>query len=167
MTRKTYTEEGKLCRACDKVKPLSAFYNHKRDGKQSLCKICTDVKNRVWAAKNRERLNACQAEWKRRNPEKVLAMRQRYNSRPEVKARKAAQWLSRKYSLSVQAFEQLLADQNGCCAICGEVLVQPNVDHDHATGVIRGILCSPCNKALGLFGDSPARLQAAAAYLGQ
>ena len=39
------------------------------------------------------------------------------------------------------------------------------IDHNHSTGVVRGLLCAHCNTALGLMRDSPARLRAAANYL--
>lgn len=59
--------------------------------------------------------------------------------------------------------------QKWLCAICqrppyptGSRLV---VDHDHDCGTVRALLCAPCNSALGLFGDNPARLDAAARYL--
>lgn len=63
--------------------------------------------------------------------------------------------------------------QGGVCACCGNdptahfktgrpTLV---VDHDHETGVIRGLLCSPCNRAIGHLGDSVEGLQAAIDYL--
>lgn len=54
--------------------------------------------------------------------------------------------------------------QAGCCAICG----QPSklvVDHCHASGEVRGLLCDDCNVGLGRYDDDPERLLAAAAYL--
>ena len=50
------------------------------------------------------------------------------------------------------------------CVICGneEKLV---VDHDHATGKIRGMLCNHCNRGLGHFRDDPLLLEFAAQYL--
>ncbi len=39
------------------------------------------------------------------------------------------------------------------------------IDHNHATGEFRGVLCKQCNGALGMFGDSPATLKNAVEYL--
>lgn len=50
------------------------------------------------------------------------------------------------------------------CAICG-ALEQLVGDHDHKTGLPRGVLCRRCNLAIGNMDDQPARLRAAAAYL--
>lgn len=76
------------------------------------------------------------------------------------------------YGITLDEFDQLLADQGGVCAICGGMPPavegkhgQWNVDHDHATGRVRGILCSPCNIGIGQLGDSIERLLAAARYL--
>lgn len=69
---------------------------------------------------------------------------------------------------------QLLADQEGGCAICAEELVvAPNavdnltgvVDHDDSTGAVRGLLCHRCHGGIARFGGDPARLRGAAAYL--
>jgi hypothetical protein len=75
----------------------------------------------------------------------------------------------KKYGMSVADFDAMLAAQGGGCAICGVVAndahLDLHVDHDHATGVVRGILCPPCNHGLGMFRDNPARMAVAIEYL--
>lgn len=75
--------------------------------------------------------------------------------------------LKRKYgkSLSFHGRDKLIQDQLGLCEICKNQLINPHVDHCHATQGIRGILCAKCNVGLGKFGDDPTKLEAAAAYL--
>jgi hypothetical protein len=64
-------------------------------------------------------------------------------------------------------YAELLARQDGRCAACQDVFRgSPHVDHSHRTGEVRGLLCGPCNTGLGQFRDDPARLRAAADYLG-
>ena len=68
-----------------------------------------------------------------------------------------------------QTVAGLLAAQDGRCAVCGEILKGGKygqaVDHCHATGHVRGVLCNRHNLLLGLAGDDPTILEAAAAYL--
>ena len=75
----------------------------------------------------------------------------------------------RKYGLTPERKQILLSKQHDCCAICGyefgQVLGDYHIDHCHATGVIRGILCDRCNRGLGYFRDVPSFLRQAAAYL--
>jgi len=74
--------------------------------------------------------------------------------------------LRRAYKLTIAEHTDLLVKQNGRCAICQmEFLDQTNIDHDHKTGKVRGLLCAPCNKGLGHFQDSSAVLHAAKEYL--
>lgn len=62
-----------------------------------------------------------------------------------------------RYGITRDDFEKMNNDQDGCCAIC-EKTNQDNyrlqIDHDHKTGEVRGLLCSRCNKALQLILDS-------------
>jgi len=60
--------------------------------------------------------------------------------------------------------DYLLAQQNGLCAICNTAPAK-HVDHDHATGKVRALLCFNCNGGLGQFKDDPAVLRAAADYV--
>jgi Recombination endonuclease VII len=59
----------------------------------------------------------------------------------------------------------MIHKQQSRCAICGTRLVSPHIDHDHATGTVRGILCPPCNHGLGHFRDSVINLRRAIKYL--
>ena len=72
-----------------------------------------------------------------------------------------------RYNLTIERFTQMLNSQEWRCAICHEELEVICVDHVHGARkmVIRGLLCSPCNLALGLFRDSQANLQRAEQYL--
>jgi hypothetical protein len=64
--------------------------------------------------------------------------------------------------------ETLLVKQKKMCGICGSFLVPKfHVDHNHAPGFVRGLLCSHCNFGLGQFRDDEIILQAAIKYLKQ
>jgi hypothetical protein len=71
-----------------------------------------------------------------------------------------------KYGLTAADFEALLVQQGGACAICRKKFVSiPRVDHNHATGKVRGLLCHSCNTGLGMFQDSRLLVQLADEYL--
>ena len=72
--------------------------------------------------------------------------------------------LKHRYGIGAAEFDALVRDQLGACAICGRQDPE-HVDHDHATGRVRGILCFNCNGGLGQFGDDPDRLYRAAFYV--
>lgn len=66
---------------------------------------------------------------------------------------------------------EMLCEQDNKCAICGiefgidNSKDRPHVDHDHKTGIVRGLLCMKCNAGLGLFGDNIDNLVSAVCYL--
>lgn len=68
---------------------------------------------------------------------------------------------SRVYNLDPDRYSEIFIKQNGVCAIClgpetrvrnGKVLPL-GVDHDHKSGIVRGLLCHKCNAGLGMFND--------------
>jgi hypothetical protein len=75
--------------------------------------------------------------------------------------------LRRHHGITLEQFEEMLAEQDHRCAVCrtddhgGH---NWHVDHCHRTGRVRGILCFGCNAALGQLGDDPDRILALAAY---
>ena len=85
--------------------------------------------------------------------------------------------LPRAHGITLDDFERMLAHQGGVCAICGRPESRLNtyagggqtfslaVDHQHEPPKIRGLLCTPCNQALGQLDDSPTLLQRAIDYL--
>ena len=72
----------------------------------------------------------------------------------------------KKYGLEPGDYEKILESQGGVCAIKScDSSTQLRIDHDHITGVVRGILCHVHNVGLGYFGDSIEGLEEAVAYL--
>ena len=80
----------------------------------------------------------------------------------------------RRYGITLEQRDALLAAQGGTCALCpaeigfsgrGFDRSTAHIDHDHATGKVRGILCASCNTALGRLGDSVESLERAVKYL--
>jgi hypothetical protein len=94
-----------------------------------------------------------------------------YRENAATYKRYAREWKARnpysRYGLSAEAVGALRESQNNRCRICSDSFdaVRMNVDHDHISGRIRGLLCDFCNRGLGHFRDSVDRLQAAIDYL--
>ena len=73
--------------------------------------------------------------------------------------------LKLRYGIDEVGVQALLEAQGGVCAICGAE-APTHVDHDHATGRIRGVLCFSCNRGLGMVEDDVEVLRSALRYLG-
>ena len=72
----------------------------------------------------------------------------------------------RRYNITEEDYDALLSQQGGVCAICGRPPEKRlSVDHNHVTDAVRGLLCMPCNRAIGLLGDSVEGLTRAIDYL--
>lgn len=97
-----------------------------------------------------------------------IAMRSKCKSCDEF--RKYKRFIKKTYDITFEDYEELLDQQNYCCAICESKISSSRtsrlfVDHCHSTGKVRGLLCSACNHGLGLFKDSPKLLNKAISYL--
>jgi hypothetical protein len=109
--------------------------------------------HRLWYAKNRAHARERNQAWYAANRERAAAQ-----------IREAHLW--RRYGLTGAQRAALLAKQGGLCSICGvSIQIGSHVDHDHATGAVRGLLCGSCNRGLGAFRDLEEHLAAAIDYL--
>ena len=141
--------QSKRCSKCRIQKPTSEFNQDrsKCDGLRAYCRSCCRVYRRAYYARNSARIKAQQKE-----------RYQGYLPHYHYKA---------KYGISLDDYKALFESQGGKCAICRKPQGKRSlgVDHDHATGRVRGLLCDKCNLGLGYFDDEPDRLLAARFYL--
>lgn len=99
------------------------------------------------------------ANWLARNPDQIKSLRL---------GRRAAAWRRRNINVTKEAYDKMLEEQQGLCALCGEPFDEPRapaVDHDHTTGKTRALLHNRCNVAIGLLGDSLQKIRLALHYL--
>lgn len=89
--------------------------------------------------------------------------KQRHTLNP---SRKRNAQLKYWYGIDLQEYDMLAAKQLNRCKICNEI-TKLNVDHDHTTNSIRGLLCCNCNRGLGMFKDNIQLLSSAIEYLVQ
>lgn len=83
-------------------------------------------------------------------------------------AKQRAIWLALKYGVTEEQYQDLYERQDGCCAICGKYQEVLDLDHVHGKkGIeaVRGLLCKPCNRAIGALGDTAQGLEKALNYL--
>jgi len=152
-TQLSYLVTGKKrCKRCKRKLPLDSFHvarssNNGRNYPYSYCKQC-----------------------QRKNVREFFAT-------PAGKRLIRSRNLKRDFGITVAQYDAMVEAQNGRCAICkgAEQHISPytktvrrlSLDHNHRTGKLRGLLCSLCNRRIGLFNEDLQLLRAAISYLQQ
>lgn len=146
------SEQTKVCGGpCGERKPLSDFHKDKRrsDGHVKMCKPCRKEYRAAWYAQNRQGQIDYSRSWKRRNRHRLAHYGRKY-----------------RHGITQAEWDAMVLAQEGRCAICEATNGDLRIDHDHTTGVIRGLLCDLCNRGIGYLRDNPDHLRRAATYLG-
>lgn len=154
----------KKCSGCNLLLDFDKFRKdkHNKDGLDYYCKICKSSKEKHRHQMSPEIRKGINDRWKDK--------RRKYYSDEDRKRKYKDLELQRTFGITIDSFEELLSKQKGVCSICkdDEKSIRNKhlaVDHDHTTGKVRGLLCSNCNRAIGLLKDNIQIIRRAAEYL--
>lgn len=162
---------SKTCSRCTETKSLSEFTrdNSRADGFGHRCKPCQKAYHAEWR-KDNENYEEYQTKYYKENRERINErnIHYYYNNKDWLLPKMNNRRFFKKYGIAHDDAINLLYDQGNVCAICSTDTPTEKgwcVDHDHATGKVRGILCSKCNSGIGFLGDDPDTVKRALAYL--
>lgn len=151
----------KTCKKCSLSKDDSLFEKGRR-----VCQDCRKNDRKLSYEANKDKYKVKARDWLKNNPEKYKEYQK--TSRQNRKPKARDYYLRNRFGITLEVFEQMSVEQNHVCKICGSkelTYKNLNVDHCHETGKIRGLLCTSCNTALGLFKDNIQNLTSAIRYL--
>jgi len=156
---------NKMAWACEHVDRLhlakglcQPCYDKKRWKENPKYKEQSAERQRKYRAKNKEALAAKSTVWKEANKDRCKRVRRAYALKTE-------------YGITLEQYEAMLESQGYVCAICSEPPDSNSkkpflaVDHRHASGNIRALLCLRCNLGLGYFRERIDILQSAIDYI--
>lgn len=131
---------SRTCNHCGETKPITEFAVRKRNGAYQYRLQCVPC----WA-------------------KRAEVYRNKYTDQEWAAYRQKGK-LRRKYGLGPDEYRAMVEVRGSRCDICGQV-AELQVDHDHLTNVVRGLLCFNCNIGIGHFKDDVKILKSAIAYL--
>lgn len=155
----------KSCSTCGIEKNFDQFSLHKGDVKPiAQCRGCIAAKTREWRKANADKKRETARKWRANNMDKALAAEAKTRERRRTRTKELR--FIRLYGIDLEIYNELFSSQGNKCAICEQVDGKRlHVDHCHATGRVRGILCSTCNHMIGMAYDDPSILTRGAEYL--
>jgi len=151
-------EALRTCPSCDKsahtAEDLKGFVIDKgsKHGYRNICIPCRNYQYIAYDDSRKDKVSSRAKAWYKANPRQVANTR-----------------LKKNYGITYDDYTSMLVSQDYSCLICNvhedDCTKSLNVDHDHITGEVRGLLCISCNFALGHFKDNIGLLEKAINYL--
>ncbi len=132
--------EAKTCSKCNLSKSHREFTRTGREGPRGLSSHCKSCEAAADSARYRRNLE-------------------------ESRRKSRASYYKNNYGITEEDYLRMREAQNGRCAICRMTAGLLRVDHDHSTGLVRGLLCHNCNVGLGHFKDNIELIDSAKRYL--
>lgn len=179
---------SRMCPLCKVEKDSEeGFYRDKNrvNGRAYMCKDCMKRHVKRWSqtTKGKERQRIAKRKYnysphgrakrleianRPKHLERAQKQRQRWRTNIETRFAEFDQSLRRNYGIDAEDWARMFNAQQEVCAGCHRPLHfdrRTHVDHCHATGVVRGLLCNRCNYILGVAKDRPGTLRRLANYL--
>jgi hypothetical protein len=169
----------KICTHCRRQRSREDFPKHRqaKDGLGSWCKTCKAEDKKRYRAKNLDSIRRKQSEYgkrRRQDPDFRMKASDRMRAWREKNVEKVREANILRYGISLADYKRMFVSQHGKCLACSRVIVdfgggrkpeRAHIDHDHRTGMVRGLLCMQCNMILGAVNDSTEVLANLIVYL--
>lgn len=163
----------KECHKCGAEKTATMLFfgirKSSSDGLSTWCRICLKKYHQRYREAHKKKAQDRDADFYKENKSRVKARTRAYHQKNYIKLAPSMRRrrLKANFGITPEDYEVLHKEQKGCCAVCARrsETRRLDVDHDHKSGKIRGLLCRRCNLVLGHMKDDPALLRQAAAYL--
>ena len=165
--RQLYLQKNK-----ERIAEVNKKYSLANDGKireyRKKHKDKSKEYSKNYYQQNKEECNARNKRYYNCNKAKILNDAKKYKEEHKLQViRWKRDSVLRKYNLTQEEYDNMLKEQNNCCALCSESFgtENPHIDHDHNTGEVRGLLHGICNRGLGCFKENKGKLSLAIKYL--
>jgi membrane-associated HD superfamily phosphohydrolase len=159
-SRKYYEEHKEEKRAYSRD-----YYQNHIDKMREYFRMYSQVRSSANPEEAKERKKV----WYENNKERWSGYKKTYKNKDKERAKNASRkhQIKRLYGMTLEDYEVLFNKQGGVCAICGkpETTRRLSIDHNHETGMVRGLLCSRCNLTIGKMEDNIELFELAITYL--
>lgn len=129
-------------------------------------RTASNARRREYYHKNKEKCRQSQNRYKKVHRGRYTQLQRQWREKNPLQVYESC--IKRVYGISYERVRQMFIEQDGVCPICSNKFggkKDMQIDHNHATGQIRQLLCQNCNRGLGIFKENTSTLLNAIKYL--